>query len=319
MKIVVLSRNSNLYSTSRLVEAGKEAGHDMRVLDHLKCDIVSEQDNPCIFYEGEKITGVDAIIPRIGASVTFYGSAVVRQFEMMKVFTAVESQALQRSRDKLRSLQILARSGVGMPKTVFTNYSSEAKQIIDSLGGPPLIIKLLEGTQGLGVVLAPTRKAAESIIQAFHSINVRVIVQEYIEEARGEDVRAFVVNGQVVGAMKRKGKEEDFRSNLHRGGSGELIQLSQQWRQTALVAAEAMGLSVAGVDILHSNRGPLVLEVNSSPGLRGIEAATEKDIARSVIDFVAKGAREKASGISSTQNLWDSIGGKMEQEKDINA
>lgn len=318
MKIVVLSRNSSLYSTSRLVEAGKEADHEMQVLDHLKCDIVSEQDNPCIFYKGEKINDVDAIIPRIGASVTFYGSAVVRQFEMMKVFTAVKSQALQQSRDKLRSLQLLARSGVGMPKTVFTNYSSEVKQIIDSLGGPPLIIKLLEGTQGLGVVLAPTRNAAESIIQAFHSINVRVIVQEYVEEARGEDIRAFVVNGEVVGAMKRKGKEEDFRSNLHRGGTAELIQLSQQWRQTALVAAEAMGLSVAGVDIIHSHRGPLVLEVNSSPGLRGIEAATEKDIARIIIDFVEKGALKKANGIATKQNLWDTIGGKMELKRKIN-
>ncbi|HLR76696.1 MAG TPA: 30S ribosomal protein S6--L-glutamate ligase [Balneolaceae bacterium] len=293
MHIVILSRNKNLYSTSRLIEAGEEAGHRISVLDHLKCDIVSEQDNPVIFYGGNKITDIDAVIPRIGASATFYGSAVVRQFELMKVFTAVKSQALLRSRDKLRSLQILARSGVGMPKTVFTNYSSEAKKIINILGGPPLIIKLLEGTQGLGVVLAPTRKAAESIIQAFHSINVRVIVQEYIEEARGEDVRAFVVNGEVIGAMKRKGKEEDFRSNLHRGGTSELIQLSQQWRQTALVAAEAMGLSIAGVDILSSNRGPLVLEVNSSPGLQGIEAATQKDIAGSIIQFVETAALAK--------------------------
>lgn len=288
MNIVVLSRNKSLYSTSRLVEAGEEAGHEMRVLDHLKCDIVSEQDNPCIFYEGEKVTGVDAVIPRIGASVTFYGSAVVRQFEMMNVFTAVESQSLLRSRDKLRSLQILARSGVGMPKTVFTNYSREVDQIIDSLDGAPLIVKLLEGTQGLGVVLAPTRQAAESIIQAFHSVNVRVIVQEFIEEARGEDIRAFVVNGEVVGAMKRTGKEEDFRSNLHRGGKAELIKLSQQWRQSALIAAEAMGLTIAGVDLIHSNRGPLVLEVNSSPGLRGIETATQKDIAGEVIKSVEK-------------------------------
>ncbi len=301
MHIVILSRNSSLYSTSRLVEAGREAGHEMRVLDHLKCDIVSEQDNPCIFYEGEKIIGVDAVIPRIGTSATFYGSAVVRQFEMMKVFTAVESQALTRSRDKLRSLQILARSGVGMPKTVFTNYSSEAKQIINSLGGPPLIIKLLEGTQGLGVVLAPTRKAAESIIQAFHSINVRVIAQEFIEEARGEDVRAFVVNGEVVGAMKRKGKEEDFRSNLHRGGTAELIQLSKQWQQAALIAAEAMGLSIAGVDLLHSNRGPLVLEVNSSPGLQGIESATQKDIAGIIIDFVEQKILESGSQKQKTE------------------
>lgn len=292
MHIVVLSRNANLYSTSRLIEAIEEAGHRATVLDHLKCDIVSEQDNPCIFYRGTKVTGVDAVIPRIGASVTFYGSAVVRQFEMMKVFTAIESQALVRSRDKLRSLQILARSGVGMPKTVFTNDSTEVRKIIDSVGGPPLIVKLLEGTQGVGVMLAPTFQAAESIIQAFHSMKARVIVQEFIKEARGEDIRAFVVDGKVVGAMKRKGEEGEFRSNLHRGGSGKLIELSEAERQTALVAAEAMGVSVAGVDLLQSERGPLALEVNSSPGLQGIEAATQKDIAGEIIAFVERKIKE---------------------------
>jgi ribosomal protein S6--L-glutamate ligase len=286
MHIVVLSRNSKLYSTSRLVDAIEEAGHDATVLDHLKCDLVSEKDNPSIFYRGTKIEGVDAVIPRIGASVTFYGSAVVRQFEMMKVFTAVESQALVRSRDKLRSLQILARSGVGMPKTVFTNYSSEVDKVIASVGGPPLIVKLLEGTQGVGVVLAPTQKAAESIIQAFHSMKARVIVQEFIEEAKGEDIRAFVVDGKVVGAMKRTGKEGEFRSNVHRGGSVELIKLNKQQRKAALVAARTMGLSIAGVDMLQSDRGPLILEVNSSPGLEGIERATQKDIASRIIKFV---------------------------------
>ena len=295
MHIVVLSRNSKLYSTSRLVEAIEEAGHTATVLDHLKCDIVSEEDNPCIFYRGTKVEGVDAVIPRIGASVTFYGSAVVRQFEMMKVFTAVESQALVRSRDKLRSLQIMARSGVGMPKTVFTNYSAEVRKIIDSVGGAPLIVKLLEGTQGVGVMLAPTFQAAESIIQAFHSMKSRVIVQEYIEEAKGEDIRAFVVDGKVVGAMKRKGKEGEFRSNLHRGGAGELIELSDEERRTALVAADAMGVSVAGVDLLQSNRGPLALEVNSSPGLRGIESATGKNIAGRIISFVERKAKEDFS------------------------
>jgi ribosomal protein S6--L-glutamate ligase len=301
MHIVVLSRNSGLYSTSRLVEAIEESGNKATVLDHLKCDIVSEQDNPCIYYRGTKVTDIDAVIPRIGSSVTFYGSAVVRQFEMMKVFTAVESQSLVRSRDKLRSLQILARSGVGMPKTVFTNYSTEVGKLIDSVGGPPLIVKLLEGTQGVGVVLAPTYKAAESIIQAFHSMKARVIVQEFIEEAKGEDIRAFVVNGKVVGAMKRKGKEGEFRSNLHRGGSGELIKLSKEERRVALVAAQSMGLSIAGVDMLQAERGPLVLEVNSSPGLQGIEKATKKDIAGIIVDFIIKKITNQRSR-KSTRN-----------------
>lgn len=303
MHIVVLSRNSKLYSTSRLTEAIEQAGHEATVLDHLKCDIVSEQDNPCIYYRGTKVTGVDAIIPRIGASVTFYGSAVVRQFEMMNVFTAVESQALVRSRDKLRSLQIMARSGVGMPKTVFTNYSTEVRKIIESVGGPPLIVKLLEGTQGVGVVLAPTFKAAESMIQAFHSMKARVIVQEYVEEAKGEDIRAFVVDGKVVGAMKRKGVEGEFRSNIHRGGSGELIELSEEERRAALIAAQAMSLSVAGVDLLQSKRGPLVLEVNSSPGLEGIESATGKNIAGRIISFVERKARENQENPTFPKNL----------------
>lgn len=303
MHIVVLSRNSKLYSTSRLVEAIKNSGHEVTVLDHLKCDIVSEKDNPCIYYRGTRVTGVDAIIPRIGASVTFYGSAVVRQFEMMKIFTAVESQALVRSRDKLRSLQIMARSGVGMPKTVFTNYSTEVRKIIESVGGPPLIVKLLEGTQGVGVVLAPTFKAAESIIQAFHSMKARVIVQEYIKEAKGEDIRAFVIDGKVVGAMKRKGKEGEFRSNIHRGGSGELVKLTKDERHAALVAAKVMGLSIAGVDMLQSERGPLVLEVNSSPGLEGIEKATGKNIAGKIISFVERKATENKNRSSKRRKI----------------
>ncbi|MGK7369135.1 MAG: 30S ribosomal protein S6--L-glutamate ligase [Candidatus Halalkalibacterium sp. M3_1C_030] len=303
MHIVVLSRNSKLYSTSRLVEAINEAGHEATVLDHLKCDLVSEKDNPSIYYRGTKIEGVDAVIPRIGASVTFYGSAVVRQFEMMKIFTAVESQALVRSRDKLRSLQILARAGVGMPKTVFTNYSSEVNKVIASVGGPPLIVKLLEGTQGVGVVLAPTQKAAESIIQAFHSMKARVIVQEFIKEAKGEDIRAFVVDGKVVGAMKRKGKEGEFRSNVHRGGSVELIKLNKQQRNAALVAARSMGLSIAGVDMLQSDRGPLILEVNSSPGLEGIERATQKDIAGQIISFIEKKVQQKRDNKSTRRKI----------------
>ncbi|MFH5833975.1 30S ribosomal protein S6--L-glutamate ligase [Halalkalibaculum sp. DA3122] len=303
MHIVVLSRNAELYSTSRLVEAIEQAGHQATVLDHLKCDIVSEKDNPCIYYRGTKVTDVDAIIPRIGASVTFYGSAVVRQFEMMKVFAAVESQALVRSRDKLRSLQILARAGVGMPKTVFTNYSTEVKKIIDSVGGAPLIIKLLEGTQGVGVVLAPTQKAAESMIQAFHSMKARVIVQEFVEEAKGEDIRAFVVDGKVVGAMKRKGKEGEFRSNIHRGGSTELIKLTKEQRRAALVATRSMGLSVAGVDMLESARGPLVLEVNSSPGLEGIEKATKKDIAGKIVSYVERKVKQINARTSKQRRL----------------
>ncbi|MEX0646603.1 MAG: 30S ribosomal protein S6--L-glutamate ligase [Balneolaceae bacterium] len=288
LRIVILSRNKTLYSTKRLIETIENKGHEALILDHLKCDIVIEQDNPCIYYKGSKIEHVDAVIPRIGASVTFYGAAVVRQFEMMNIPTAVESQALVRSRDKLRSLQILARSDVGMPKTVFTNYSKEVKKIIDSVGGAPLIVKLLEGTQGYGVVLAPTRKAAESIIEAFHSMKARVIVQEFIEEAKGADIRAFVIGNKVVGAMKRQGKEGEFRSNLHQGGTGTLIKLSKKERGVALTAAKSMGLSIAGVDMLQSSRGPLVLEVNSSPGLEGIEKATNRDIASEIIDFIVK-------------------------------
>lgn len=286
LKIVILSRNKALYSTKRIIESIEKRGHKAQVLDHLKCDIVIERDKPAIYYNGEMITDVAAVIPRIGASVTFYGAAVVRQFEMMNVPSAIESQALVRSRDKLRSLQILARSNVGMPKTVFTNYSKEVDQIIDSVGGALLIVKLLEGTQGYGVVLAPTKKAAESMIEAFHSMKARVIVQEFISEAKGADIRAFVIGNKVVGAMKRQGKEGEFRSNLHQGGSGTLIKLNKEEKKIALTAAKAMNLSIAGVDMLQSSRGPLVLEVNSSPGLEGIERATGKDIASEMIKYV---------------------------------
>ena len=286
MKIAILSRNPSLYSTRRLVEAAEERGHKVRVLDHLKCDIIIEQNNPLIYYKGEKITNVDAIIPRIGASVTFYGSAVVRQFEMMNVFTTTNSQAIVRSRDKLRSLQLLARAGVGLPKTAFTNYSKEEKNLVEVVGGAPLVIKLLEGTQGLGVVLAETRKAAQSVIEAFHNLKARVIVQEFIKEAKAADIRAFVVNGEVVGAMKRQGKEGEFRSNLHRGGSASVVKLSRTEKSAALKATEAMGLTIAGVDMLQSSRGPLILEVNSSPGLEGIEKATDVDVAARIIEYI---------------------------------
>lgn len=288
MNIKILSRNKNLYSTQRLMEAGKKRGHDIEVIDHLKCDIIIEKRKPRILYKGEYIQDVDAIIPRIGASVTFYGTAVVRQFEMMGVFSTTDSEALVRSRDKLRSLQILSRSRLGLPKTVFTNYSNEVEGIIKQVGGTPLVIKLLEGTQGLGVVLAETKNAAKSVIEAFNGLHARVIIQEFIKEAKGEDIRAFVVDNHVVGAMKRKGKEGEFRSNLHRGGTAEVIELTDEEEIAAIKAAKAMGLGVAGVDMLQSSRGPLILEVNPSPGLEGIEKATEKNIARSIIKYIEK-------------------------------
>jgi ribosomal protein S6--L-glutamate ligase len=290
MKIAILSRNPKLYSTSRLVEAGEQKGHEMIVVDHAKCDIVIEKKKPVIRYNDKVLEGIDAIIPRIGASVTFYGTAVVRQFEMMHVFSAVESQALVRSRDKLRSLQILSRAGLGMPKTVFSNYSKHTSSILKEVGGAPCVIKLLEGTQGLGVVLASNENAAISVIEAFNGLQARVIIQEFIKEAGGADIRAFVVDGVVVGAMKRQGKEGEFRSNLHRGGSANIIELTDEEENTALKAARVMGLGVAGVDMLQSSRGPLILEVNSSPGLEGIEGATGKDIAKSIIRYVERNA-----------------------------
>lgn len=288
MKIIILSRSTQLYSTKRLVEVGKKRGHEMLVLDHTKCDLVIEKKKPAVVYKHQLISDVDAIIPRIGASVTFYGTAVVRQFEMMKVFTVVGSEALVRSRDKLRSLQVLSRANLGLPKTVFTNYSKDVKDVIKRVGGAPIIVKLLEGTQGLGVVLAETDKAAESVIEAFNGLQARVIVQEFIKEANGADIRAFVVDGVVVGAMKRQGKEGEFRSNLHRGGTSEVIELTEDEENAALKAAKSMGLGIAGVDMLQSSRGPLILEVNSSPGLEGIEKATGKDIAKSIIRYIER-------------------------------
>lgn len=288
MNLIILSRNSNLYSTKRLIEAARNRGHKVEVIDPLKCDLVIEKRNPSIYFRGRRIEDIDAVIPRIGASVTFYGTAVVRQFEMMGVFTTTESQALVRSRDKLRSLQVLSRARLGLPKTVFTNYSKDVGEVIDHVGGAPLIIKLLEGTQGLGVVLAETKNAAESVIEAFNGLQARVIVQEFIKEAGGADIRALVVDGHVVGAMKRQGKEGEFRSNLHRGGSASVIKLSDEEEIAAIKAAKSMGLGVAGVDMLQSSRGPLILEVNSSPGLEGIEEATGKDIAKSIIRYIER-------------------------------
>lgn len=288
MNLVVLSRNAKLYSTKRLVEAAQKRGHEIRVIDHSKCDLVIEKKKPKVLYRGEEITGVNAVIPRIGASVTFYGTAVVRQFEMMNVFTAVESQALVRSRDKLRSLQILSRAGLGLPKTVFTNYSKDVERTLREVGGAPVIIKLLEGTQGLGVVLAENKKAAVSVIEAFNGLKARVIVQEFIKESRGEDIRAFVVDGHVVGAMVRTAKEGEFRSNLHRGGTAKVIELTPEEEIAAIKAANAMKLGIAGVDMLRSERGPLIIEVNSSPGLEGIESATGVDIAGQIIKYIEK-------------------------------
>lgn len=288
MKIGVLSRNENLYSTRRLVEAAIARGHEVKVIDHLKCNIEIEQSGPRLYYDGSYLEEFDAVIPRIGASVTFYGTAVVRQFEMMNVFTVAGSRGIIHSRDKLRCLQVLSKEGIGLPKTVFTNYSKDVKHVVKSAGGAPVVLKLLEGTQGLGVVLAENQNAAQSVLEAFNGLKARVIVQEFIREAKGADIRAFVVDGQVVGAMKRQGKEGEFRSNLHRGGSSVVIELTPEEKATAILASKAVGLAVAGVDMLQSERGPLVLEVNSSPGLQGIEKTTEIDIAGNIIEYIER-------------------------------
>lgn len=293
MNIAILSRNNKLYSTKRLKEAGEARGHKVEIIDHMKCILVIEKKNPMVWYNGKKLDYFDAIIPRIGASVTFYGAAVVRQFEMMKVFTAVESQALIRSRDKLRSMQILSRAGLGMPKTIFMDYSRDTEGIIEAVGGAPVVIKLLEGTQGLGVVLAENKKAAQSVIEAFHGLHARIIVQEFIKEAKGADIRAFVVNGEVVGAMKRQARDGEFRSNLHRGGYATVVKLSRNEKSAAIIAAKKLGLDVAGVDMLPSKRGPLIIEVNSSPGLEGIESATKVDIAGKIFEFLEKNGMKK--------------------------
>ena len=288
MKIAILSRNPNLYSTKRLVEAAEGHGHVAHVIDHLKCNIEIEQKGPALYYDNKYLVGYDAVIPRIGASVTFFGTAVVRQFEMMNVFTAVNSRGIIHSRDKLRCLQVLSKEGIGLPKTVFTNYSRDVKHVVDSAGGAPVVLKLLEGTQGLGVVLAENMNAAQSVLEAFNGLKARVIVQEFIREAKGADIRAFVVDGEVVGAMRRQGKPGEFRSNLHRGGTSSIIELTTEEKYTAVLAAKAVGLGIAGVDLLQSARGPLVLEVNSSPGLAGIEKTTKTDIAAKIIQYIER-------------------------------
>lgn len=293
MKIAILSRNENLYSTRRLVEAVEQKGWEPCVVDFLKCATTIEKNKHIIHYNGTELLDINAIIPRIGASRTFYGSAIVRHFEMMNVLTLNKSLALTRSRDKLRSLQILSKHGVNMPKTVFASNLADVDDVINLVGGTPIVIKILEGTQGVGVVLAETKKAAKSVLDAFYGMQVNILVQEYIEEANGEDVRVFVVGGEVIGAMKRVGTEGDFRSNLHKGGSASAARLSRAEKSLAINATKAMGLDIAGVDMLRSKRGPLVMEVNSSPGLEGIENATEIDIAGKIMDYVEKLLHQK--------------------------
>jgi ribosomal protein S6--L-glutamate ligase len=294
MKIAILSRNPRLYSTSRLVEVGRAMGHKMRVLDPLKCYMNIDAHGPGVHYKGEEIEAYDAVIPRIGASVTFYGTAVLRQFEMMGIWSLNESVAITRARDKLRSLQLLARKGIGLPITSFANSPSDIQDLIQMVGGAPLVIKLLEGTQGIGVVLAETKEAAESTIEAFMGIKVDIMVQEYIAEAAGADMRCFVIGDKVVASMMRQAKAGDFRSNLHRGGTAKKGIITPEERVMAVKAAHVMGLNVAGVDIVRSNRGPIVLEVNSSPGLRGIEGCTAIDVAGQIIRFIEK--HHKANG-----------------------
>ncbi len=288
MKIGILSRNANLYSTRRLIEACQQRGHECQVIDTLHCYMNINSVQPSIHLKGNNLVGFDAVIPRIGASITFYGSSVLRQFEMMGVYTLNRSAAIQRSRDKLHSLQLLSRKNIGMPVTGFASKPEDIKDLLNMIGGAPVVIKLLEGTQGIGVVLAETRKAAESVIEAFMGLKANIMVQEYIKEAGGADIRCLVIGDKVIAAIKRQALPGEFRSNLHRGGSASLVKITPEERRTAVAAAKAMGLQVAGVDLLRSHRGPLVMEVNSSPGLRGIESATGKDIAGMIIDYIEK-------------------------------
>jgi len=288
MKLILMCRNAKLYSHKRLVEAAEQRGHDITVVNTLDCYVNVAAHKPFVKYRGEQLTGFDAVIPRIGASVTFYGLAVLRQFEMMGMWPLNESVAIGRSRDKLRSLQILSRRGIGLPVTTFAHSSKFAEDMIDMVGGAPVVIKLLEGTQGVGVILSETKKSAQSVIEAFRGANVNILVQEFIKEAGGADIRAFVVGDKVVGAMMRKGAEGEFRSNIHRGGTSEKVRITPEERSTAVRAAKALGLNVAGVDLLRSNHGPVIMEVNSSPGLEGIESATGLDIAGKIIEFMER-------------------------------
>lgn len=291
MKIAILSRNSSLYSTQRLLAAAVARGHEAQVIDPLRCYMNIGSSRPMIHYQGEMLHGFDAVIPRIGASITFYGAAVLRQFEMLGVFPLNESVAITRARDKLRSLQLLSRQGIGLPLTGIAHSPEDIGDVLKMVGGAPVVIKLLEGTQGIGVVLAETDQAAGSVIEAFWGLRANILVQEFIKEAGGADVRCFVVGGKVVAAMKRQAKAGEFRSNLHRGGTASVVRLTPEERSTAVRAAKVIGLNVAGVDILRSARGPLVIEVNSSPGLEGIEEASGKDVAAMIVGFIEEHAR----------------------------
>ncbi len=295
MRIAIMSRNENLYSTRRIKEAAVARGHEVQIVDPLACYMNINMMAPSIHMRGEELPKFDAVVPRIGASVTFYGTAVLRQFEMMGVSPLNESMPISRSRDKLRSLQLLSRKSIGLPVTGFANKPADVPDLLDMVGGAPCVIKLLEGTQGIGVVLAETRKAAESVIEAFMGLKANIMVQEYIEEAGGADIRCFVIGDKVIAAMKRQGAEGEFRSNLHRGGSATVVKLSPEERSTAVRAAKTMGLNVAGVDILRSKHGPLVMEVNSSPGLEGIETSTGIDVADKIIQFIEKNAKAKST------------------------
>jgi ribosomal protein S6--L-glutamate ligase len=295
MKIAMLARNANLYSHTRLKEAAEERGHTLDIINTLRCYMNIASRRPEVYYNGEKLEGYDAVIPRIGASITFYGMAVLRQFEMQGVYPLNESVGIGRSRDKLRSMQLLARDGIGLPVTTFAHDPKQTEEVLDLAGGAPVVIKLLEGTQGIGVVLADTKRSAKSVVEAFRGAGVNILVQEFIKEAGGTDIRAIVVGGKVVAAMKRTGAAGDFRSNLHRGGSAELIKLSPEERSTAIRSAKAMGLNVCGVDMLRANHGPVVMEVNSSPGLEGVEKATGLDIAGKIIEYIEKHAKPNAT------------------------
>jgi ribosomal protein S6--L-glutamate ligase len=292
MKIAILSRRAQLYSTHRLAAEAKKRGHEVRIVDTLRCYMNITTQNPSIHYRGENLLDFDAVIPRIGASITFYGTAVLRQFEMMGVFAVNDSLAITRSRDKLRSLQLLSRRGIGLPITGFADSPDDIGDLINMVGGPPFVIKILEGTQGIGVVLAETRSAAESVIEAFLDMKAHIMVQEYIGESKGADIRCFVVGDKVIAAMMRQAKPGEFRSNLHRGGHAKLVKISPAEKKIAIRATKIMGLSVAGVDLLRSKRGPLVMEVNSSPGLEGIEKATGKNIAGIIIRFIEQKAKK---------------------------
>lgn len=287
MKLAILSQDAKLYSTSRLREAAEQRGHQVKVIDYMRCYINVSADNPCVMYSGKRLEHYDAVIPRVGASNTFYGTAIVRQFELMGVETANTSQAISRSRDKLRCMQILAKESIALPITGFAHSTQDTDGLINMVGGPPVIIKLIEGTQGIGVVLAETYTSAKSMIEAFRGLSAHILVQEFIKEANGEDLRAFVVGDKVVAAMRRKAAAGEFRANIHRGGKSEQVELTEEEARAAVLSARAVGLNVAGVDMLRSHSGPKILEINSSPGLQGIEGATGVDVAGQIIEYLA--------------------------------